>query len=655
MVGQEEIVEAPEKKLRILLVDDDEEEYLLVQALLSDRSYRPSSADYTHYRLEWVGTYEEALAEIRKKQHDVYLIDYQLGVHTGLQLIRETASSGVSAPVILMTGHGSYDLDVKAMRIGATDYLSKEELTPALLERSIRYAIESKRAEEEIRTSAERSMLLAHLSHAFAEAGLEYPEIVNEIARNVSAELEDVCFIFIQKDKFFTVQHHRSSLKNKAAQLMKQLQQMRGLPRLLWGAEPLLLNHLSEHLSSSFSELELEPVDLQTFGSLLTVPLLVRGNLIGNLGSLRTSSQPAHTEQDVRFFNSLGDHASLAIDNARLYASAQQRARELNALHQATSALLSTLDLDELLGQILDAAQSALPAADRGIIFLVAPGTGRLQLRAAQGFKDPRIQKMIFPKGSDYPARVLLEKKPMLIYDLAAEVDRPEDLNFRSALAVPLIHGAVVHGVLFLSAAAPRAFTSQDLHLLESFAATTTAALQNAFLHAEVQKLAVTDSLTGFLNRRGFDEISAREFERSRRFGRPLAAVMIDIDHFKDINDTYGHAAGDRVLIQLADRLQETLREVDILGRYGGDEFIILLPESEQEIAAAVAERIHESLARPFSLAGPGKEGASLNVSASFGVAAMTQDINDISALIHLADEASYRAKQQGRNRVEVA
>jgi diguanylate cyclase (GGDEF)-like protein len=209
--------------------------------------------------------------------------------------------------------------------------------------------------------------------------------------------------------------------------------------------------------------------------------------------------------------------------------------------------------------------------------------------------------------------------------------------------------------VLTLSSSKPSAFTERDLHLLETFAATTTAALQNALLHAEVQKLAITDSLTGYLNRRGFDEVSTRELERANRFGRPLSVIMIDIDNFKDINDTYGHVIGDRVLQQLAGRLQTSLRDVDVLGRYGGDEFIVLLPEADVEMASAVAERIRIEFYQPLSLGKILSMESPLLVSASFGVAELTAEIQDIGSLIEKADSAAYQAKQKGRNLVEVA
>ena len=157
----------------------------------------------------------------------------------------------------------------------------------------------------------------------------------------------------------------------------------------------------------------------------------------------------------------------------------------------------------------------------------------------------------------------------------------PEELAIKSITTAPLLLGDDVLGALPLSSKKKSAFTDSDRNLLVSFAATTTAALHNAQLHAEVQKLAITDALTNLYNRRGFFEIGRREVERGRRFKHPLSVILIDIDHFKKINDTYGHAVGDRVLVSLATTLLNNTRSIDIIGRYGGGGFGIFLQETD--------------------------------------------------------------------------
>lgn len=164
-------------------------------------------------------------------------------------------------------------------------------------------------------------------------------------------------------------------------------------------------------------------------------------------------------------------------------------------------------------------------------------------------------------------------------------------------------------------------------------------------LYALAQKAAVTDSLTEVFNRRGFFDLCEREFERARRYKRPVSIIMFDLDHFKKLNDTYGHAVGDFVLRETAQRCFHSLRKVDVIGRYGGEEFVILLPETLLENACLVAERLRTLANEPLTT-----DGKTLTVSISLGVAQHTGDAADLDTLLRNADVALYQAKEAGRN-----
>jgi diguanylate cyclase (GGDEF)-like protein len=169
-------------------------------------------------------------------------------------------------------------------------------------------------------------------------------------------------------------------------------------------------------------------------------------------------------------------------------------------------------------------------------------------------------------------------------------------------------------------------------------------------LYAEVQRLAITDELTHLYNRRGFFEISRREVDRAKRSGNPLSAIMFDLDHFKQINDTYGHATGDKVLREVATRCVRQLRKIDIFGRYGGDEFSILLPETGIAAARKVAERLWRIITNePIST-----EQGVLNVTISLGVAGLKGDTTELAELLGYADQGLYKAKELGSDRVYV-
>jgi diguanylate cyclase (GGDEF)-like protein len=175
-------------------------------------------------------------------------------------------------------------------------------------------------------------------------------------------------------------------------------------------------------------------------------------------------------------------------------------------------------------------------------------------------------------------------------------------------------------------------------------------AIENARLYAEVERLATLDELTGIANRRRLFELGQREFDRARRYGTPLAAVLVDLDWFKKINDTYGHNTGDRVLAGIASTINRNVRTIDLFGRYGGEEFVLLLPEADRSSALEVAERIR---ALVQDLRFPTARGA-LQVTISLGVAHLSAEMPSLAALIDRADQAMYAAKQAGRNRVEV-
>jgi diguanylate cyclase (GGDEF)-like protein len=354
----------------------------------------------------------------------------------------------------------------------------------------------------------------------------------------------------------------------------------------------------------------------------------------------------------------LNQQLAQEIENRkRAELEAARRALELSALHTATATLLSTLDLEELLGQILDAAIIAIPAGEKGMLHLVARETGQLEMRAFIGYSDPRIQKFAFPGSKGYVAKAVRLRTPLLIKNVQTDPSIrydgqiPEVLAIQSAIVVPMILNDQVIGAISLDSHTRAAFTEDDLRLLVSFAATATAAIRNSQLHMEMQRLAITDPLTNLYNRRGIYELGRREIERSRRFGRPLTAIMFDLDSFKQVNDRYGHNIGDQVLRCVADRVNRNIREVDILGRLGGDEFIIILSETDLFTATNMAERLRKIIAETPAIV---DGGVSIPITVSMGLAKATTGTPDLTSLIHDADQALYMAKQNGRNQVQI-
>ncbi len=229
-------------------------------------------------------------------------------------------------------------------------------------------------------------------------------------------------------------------------------------------------------------------------------------------------------------------------------------------------------------------------------------------------------------------------------------------LKIRSCMCVPILIAQQVAGLLYLYKTSPskRLFTTHDVELALAISHQAALAIQRAKLMDRVQKLedwATIDSLTGLSNRRQFFVLGEREFHRAKRFNRPLTALMLDLDRFNQINEECGRAVGDILLQAVADRCRRHLRDVDLLARYGGDEFVVLLVETDRSASARVAERCRQAVGE-----GPvDTPGGPLRISLSLGAATRTDEHSDLLALLQAADAALFAAKQRGGNRVELA
>jgi len=216
---------------------------------------------------------------------------------------------------------------------------------------------------------------------------------------------------------------------------------------------------------------------------------------------------------------------------------------------------------------------------------------------------------------------------------------------------VPLAAGGKVLGALMVAAKGRGVVDDEARRRMESLSTLVAGALARAVAFAEIEQLATIDGLTGLVNRRQLDVLSRRCFMEAARYVRPLAALVTDVDHFKKVNDTHGHAVGDEVLKAVARALMEEARDADVVGRYGGEEFVLMLPNTDTAGARELAERIRRRLeTTPVETsAGP------LKVTMSLGVASYPTHGTTLEALVNAGDEALYVAKRTGRNRVVLA
>jgi diguanylate cyclase (GGDEF)-like protein len=241
--------------------------------------------------------------------------------------------------------------------------------------------------------------------------------------------------------------------------------------------------------------------------------------------------------------------------------------------------------------------------------------------------------------------------KPLAIPDISEYPGwQPLPINewVRSYIGMPLRVRQRTIGFLSLFSETRGFYTEEHAERLVAFASQTATAIENARLYSEVQQKADTDELTGLRNRRSLFELGSREVERAVRFKRPLSVLMIDLDYFKQVNDSFGHQVGDRMLIALADLFRHKLRNVDLIGRYGGDEFIAILPESAIRQSEEIAHRLLSGIE---SLSIETAQGMA-KVSACIGIAEITDAVVTLPTLIEQADRALYHAKEAGRSRV---
>jgi diguanylate cyclase (GGDEF)-like protein/PAS domain S-box-containing protein len=327
------------------------------------------------------------------------------------------------------------------------------------------------------------------------------------------------------------------------------------------------------------------------------------------------------------------------------------------ALADTASIINSSLNLDEVLTHILDNVNKVVPH-DTANIALV-DDEGIVRFVKAKGYEKYGTRDKILSiecRVDEIPnlKKMAESGKPSLIPDTWADPEWVKDLPgsawIRSYIGAPIKRKERLLGFINLDAATPNFFESKNLVRLQALADQAAIAIENAQLFKEMEQLAITDSHTGLYNRRFFFAYAENEIERSKRYNKKLSMIMMDIDHFKDVNDRFGHQIGDKTLKEVAEICLSILRKVDVICRFGGEEFSVLMPETEISDAAHAAERICTAI----SSARIKTEKGTVSVTMSIGVAEMDNSIGNLEKLLAAADKALYTAKKDGRNRVRV-
>ncbi|MCA9581512.1 MAG: diguanylate cyclase [Myxococcales bacterium] len=392
-----------------------------------------------------------------------------------------------------------------------------------------------------------------------------------------------------------------------------------------------------------------EPVDVRAF---VGVPVVEEGRVRGALCGDRISDEP-FTPKEEDIFRATVSQLLRVLENERVFVQLERSKREQHVLYRASQSLGAALTEDEVIRAAVEAARE-ITEHDFVAVTKFDPKTRKHSVRAAEGegadglmgleFRDNSSLTAMAIKNMHYlPYRAEFDPRTQVVFTKRATIP-----HIRSLLILPLIVREKPLGTFIVASQAPGLFGAAVRPTLQVLANQLAVALANASAVRRLEEMATTDGLTGCLNKRAFLEELEGKMRAAERFGRRLSLIVTDIDHFKMVNDTHGHATGDLVIKGLGDLLQSKKRETDIVARFGGEEFCVLCEETDAEGALQLAERIREELEAKVFHADMGE----VRVTCSLGIASFPDDAGSGAELFESADRALYAAKNGGRNRV---
>jgi len=507
----------------------------------------------------------------------------------------------------------------------------------------------------QIGMAVENSYLIQQTSRRSEEL-----HVLNEIGRALSSTLNmDALFgkIWEEMKRLFDVDNFyvaRHDIVHDEIQFELEVSEGVRLPKrsrpvgdhlteyLIRTRQPLLIR---ENLPAEVNRLGVEPI--QSMGCFCGVPLVLHDRAIGVMVA-HSPQERVFDEGHLELMRVLASEASISIENARLFEEEQTRARHLTLLNNISRHAISTLNPDEMLAKIAEELEQGLTYDHVGIA-LLEYSTREVVVQAEGGRRREALGKRI-ALGSGLVGQVARTGK-LAVYsqfrpnDEAAHPVLPDSV---SAVALPIFYAEQLHGILYVESCVPCEFSDGETLLLRTLADLIAGALHNALTFQKAQEQAITDGLTGVKTHRFFMEALSAEWKRSTRAGRAFSLVLMDLDRFKFVNDFYGHLEGDLVLQRVGHILEQNCRRSDAVARYGGDEFVILMPETNIEHARQLASKLRAWVSSDPLL-------REKSITASFGIASYPLHGSTPQELIQVADASMYLSKHQGGNAVSTA
>jgi len=421
--------------------------------------------------------------------------------------------------------------------------------------------------------------------------------------------------------------------------------------QVLKGSDPLLLRLDDPEIHTS----EAAILRHLHYGAVLIIPLWAGGKPLGLVKLYCRQNDRTFSAMELQRLRVPAEQAALALVNARLYESERQQRILAETLRDIGLVLSGSLRAGTILDTLLEQIGRVVPFDSANVMLLQGD---RVRVASHRGYERfglaEWISRLDLPieqlTGIEHMAKT---RHPYVIPDVQADPSWQSigpTWHVGSWVGAPLVTGDQLLGFLSMDKSERGYYSAEHANRLESLAGHAALALLNALTFGEVEQASITDFVTGIYNRRYFHEQLQLEIDRARRIGYPVSLLIFDIDHFKLVNDNYGHPIGDRVLQMVARRIKDELRAVDILARYGGEEFAVILPGTPGSSLAGVGERLRQVIAmRPFPV-----DEKSISITVSAGGATFPDDANDVHSLVDEADRWLYDAKETGRNRTRV-
>ena len=638
-----------EHEIKILIAEDDEDDFFLVKDLIREAIHE------VQIKLGKVVTLPEVLSHLESDSYDICMLDYRLGEYNGLEILRVMRGKGFYVPTILLTGQGDQETAVEAMKLGASDYISKSNLSVDTLAKAIRHSV-SLHEEEEQRRRAEKALLSQGLLFQGVSEAVSRLLTVQDHEKSIKESLA-IIGKAAQVDRTYIFQDHPHRDTGRAAFSLKYYWAKDGNSEFDPDLKDLCYQRLgivqwvkdlsmAKTISGTVDEFP-EPAGQffksKQIKSMIMVPIKMDYIYWGFIGFVDCHSARLWNKDEEHILKTFS--ASVGGEVKR-----HQDDRAFRSIVEGTSSQTG----DEFFHSLVRNLASALPT--RWAVVSELLDYNQTTCKVVAGWDGENfIKKYEFDVVNTPHEDVMggmFSFYPDRVQDLFPNEETFRKFNIKSYAGVPFF-GSSMKIIGHLAVFDHRPMTDRDrtISILRIFAARAGAELERKRAEETIKDMAYHDSLTGLPNRVLLHDRLTVAFANSKRNDKMLAVFYLDYDNFKQVNDTLGHGIGDLLLQRMSDMLKGCLRAEDTVARLGGDEFILVFPGiHDKQDVKKLAEKINKIGCQPINL-----EGHNVQGSISIGIAIYPDDGETAKELLSNADDALYFAKREGKNRYHFA